>query len=156
VPTPKEILDGALDQLVASLRFESNNGVSSDTLVVATGTDDPSVPKALACYAVGVLAGWVQYDATTAERFAVQASNIEMRSRSLYRSSSTRRLRQPEAVFAASTSWLRRAVGDHVAPTSRLPLGAPRLLGFRLAAVAGIGTVRREPSSIDRGRRSRA
>ena len=72
VPTPKEILDDALDRLAASLTFESNDGVSSHTLVVASGLDAPSVPEALARYAVGVLAGWVQYDATIASRFAVQ------------------------------------------------------------------------------------
>lgn len=72
MPTPKEILDDALDQLGASLSFESNDGASSHTLVVATGLDDPSVPEALARYAVGALAGWVQYDATIAARFAVQ------------------------------------------------------------------------------------
>lgn len=72
VLTPKEILDDALEQLATSLRFESNNGLSSHTLVVATGLDDLSVPRALARYAVGVLASWVQYDATIAARFAVQ------------------------------------------------------------------------------------
>ena len=70
--TPKEVLDGALHQLAHSLTFQVNSDPASHTLVLAAGVDDPSVPPRLARYAVGVLASWVQYDATIAARFAVQ------------------------------------------------------------------------------------
>lgn len=77
VPTPKEILDDALDQLASTITFVSVGG-TSHTLVTAAGLDDPAIPPALARYAVGVLAGWVQYDATIAARFAVRG--VEHRS----------------------------------------------------------------------------
>jgi hypothetical protein len=72
VPSPKEILDDALAELATRLSFQATNDLRSHTLVVASGLDDPLIPTVLARYAVGVLAGWVQYDATIAARFAVQ------------------------------------------------------------------------------------
>jgi hypothetical protein len=77
VASPKEILDDALGQLDDSLSFEATDGRTSHTLIVAAGLDDPRVPMALARYCVGVLAGWVHYDATIAARFAVHG--IEQR-----------------------------------------------------------------------------
>ncbi len=74
MPTPKQVLDQALGELAERLDFHEDTTLSSHTLVVASGLDEPAIPKALARYAVGVLAGWVQHDATIAARFAVQGA----------------------------------------------------------------------------------
>ncbi|MHB8659315.1 MAG: hypothetical protein ACYC91_15450 [Solirubrobacteraceae bacterium] len=72
MPTPKQILEDALNDLADRLSFQQDTSPESHTLVIASGLDDPEVPKTLAHYAVGALAGWVQHDATIAERYAVR------------------------------------------------------------------------------------
>ncbi len=70
--TPKELLDGALDNLAGALSFQEDTSPTSHTLVLVAGFETPEVSEALARYAVGVLAGWVQHDATIAEHFVLQ------------------------------------------------------------------------------------
>jgi hypothetical protein len=72
VRTPKELLDEALEQLAAALTFQEDTSPASHTLILISGLEAPECPTALARYAVGVLAGWVQHDATIAERFVLQ------------------------------------------------------------------------------------
>jgi len=72
VPTPKELLDDALDNLAGALSFRENTTPTSHTLVLVAGLETAEVSEALARYAVGVLAGWVQHDATIAEHFVLQ------------------------------------------------------------------------------------
>ena len=69
--TPKEAIEGALNEIASGLSFIEGTSPSSHTVVVSSGLDDPVVAESLALYAVAFLAGWVERDATIGDRFAV-------------------------------------------------------------------------------------
>lgn len=68
---PKDLVESALAEIAAHIDCHEKPSPDSHTVVEVIGLDDPVVPLALARYAVGFLAGWVQRDATIAARLAV-------------------------------------------------------------------------------------
>jgi hypothetical protein len=69
---PKELIEEALSTIAACLLCEAQPSPDSHTVIKVTGVDSPEVPAALARYAVALLAGWVEQDATIAARLALQ------------------------------------------------------------------------------------
>ena len=100
--TPKELIEGALEEITASVDCQAKPGPDSHTVIEVEGLDDPSIPHALARYAVGFLAGWVQRDATIAARLNVEG--IENRAEVL---ALVERIVTPDPDFdsAALKSW---------------------------------------------------
>lgn len=72
--TPKELIEGALAEITARVDCQEKPGPDSHAVIEVEGLDDPSIPPALARYAVGFLAGWVQRDATIAARLNVEGT----------------------------------------------------------------------------------
>jgi hypothetical protein len=70
--SPKELIESSLGGIANCVSCDERPSPDSHTVVEVAGLDDPSVPRYLACYAVAFLAGWVQRDATIAERLGIQ------------------------------------------------------------------------------------
>lgn len=102
VQTPKGLIESALAEIAACVDCQEKSSPDSHTVVEVTGLGDPSVPLALARYAVGFLAGWVQRDATIAAR--LQVEGVENRAEVL---ALVERIVSPDPQFddAAFKNW---------------------------------------------------
>jgi hypothetical protein len=69
---PKELIEEALEAIQACVECKERPSPDSHTVVEVSGLDEPRLPRSLARYAVGFLAGWVELDATIAARLAMQ------------------------------------------------------------------------------------
>ena len=70
--SPKELIEQSLEGIATCISCDEQPSPDSHTVVLVTGLDETPVPQHLAHYAVAFLAGWVQRDATIAERLSVQ------------------------------------------------------------------------------------
>jgi hypothetical protein len=71
VTTPKQLIEDALAHIASCVTLTEGTSPDSHTVVDATGLDDADLPVAVARYAVGFLAGWVERNATIGERLGV-------------------------------------------------------------------------------------
>jgi len=69
---PKELIEEALEAIQVCVECKEQPSPDSHTIVKVSGFDEPGLPRSLARYAVGFLAGWVELDATIAARLAMQ------------------------------------------------------------------------------------
>lgn len=69
--TPKQLIEDALAHIASCISLTEGASPDSHTVVNATGLDDADLPLAIARYAVGFLAGWVERNATIGERLGV-------------------------------------------------------------------------------------
>ena len=70
--SPKELIEEALEAIQTCVECKEQPSPDSHTVVEISGLDEPSLPRSLARYAVGFLAGWVELDATIEARLAMQ------------------------------------------------------------------------------------
>lgn len=70
--SPKELIEKSIEGIASCISCDEQPSPNSHTVVKVTGLNETTVPQHLACYAVAFLAGWVQRDATIAERLSVQ------------------------------------------------------------------------------------
>lgn len=70
--TPKELIEDSLANLAKALSYEEAPSPDSHTVVEVGGFDNADMAPAVARYAVALLTGWVQKDATIADTLGIK------------------------------------------------------------------------------------